>query len=213
MDKLGVYYDNIQKFLVISTKKVPVVRRFGHAFLIWEYFLHTFVTSSFNTNPCLLTETELRRIHRRFGHPSTNRLYNVLQRSGHDSIDKKIIDHLTKFCSNCQKHKGPPKLFKFNLRDAGLEFIHSIVVDIMYIDSDPVLHIVDIVTKFQAARWLQNLSAKHTWDKIRNCWIGVYIGPPDFIVTDAGTNFTSKEFHQTAASMAVSVKNVPVEAH
>ena len=83
----------------------------------------------------------------------------------------------------------------------------------MYIESDPVLHIVDTATKFQAARWLQNLSAKHTWDTICSCWIDVYIGPPDFIVTDAGTNFTSKEFYQSAASMAISVNNFLVEAH
>ena len=41
----------------------------------------------------------------------------------------------------------------------------------------------------------------------------MYIGPPDYIVTDAGTNFTAKEFHQSAALMAISVKNVPIEAH
>ena len=83
----------------------------------------------------------------------------------------------------------------------------------MYIDNNPILHVVDEETRFQAARWLQNISAKHIWDAIRACWIDVYIGPPDYIVTDAGSNFTAKEFHQSAASMAISVKNVPVEAH
>ena len=34
MDRLRVYYDNIRDVLVTSTKEVPVVRRFGHAFLL-----------------------------------------------------------------------------------------------------------------------------------------------------------------------------------
>ncbi|KAI1005289.1 hypothetical protein K3495_g2938 [Podosphaera aphanis] len=83
----------------------------------------------------------------------------------------------------------------------------------MYIDNKPVLHIVDEATRFQAARWLANVSAKYTWDTIRACWIDMYIGPPEYIVTDAGANFTAKEFHQSAASILVSVKNVPIEAH
>lgn len=66
MDKLGVYYDNIHNLLVFPPFKVPVIRRFGHAFLIWGEFSQSFITSSFTSNPCLLTETESRRIHRRF---------------------------------------------------------------------------------------------------------------------------------------------------
>ena len=83
----------------------------------------------------------------------------------------------------------------------------------MYIDGNPVLHIVDEATRFQAARWLQNISAKHTWDVLRLCWIDAYLGPPEYIIHDAGKNFVSKEFRQYATSMAVTTKSVPVEAH
>jgi hypothetical protein len=34
MDKLQVYYDNVRDVLVTQTSEVPVVRRFGHAFLL-----------------------------------------------------------------------------------------------------------------------------------------------------------------------------------
>jgi len=83
----------------------------------------------------------------------------------------------------------------------------------MYIDGSPILHIIDEATRFQAARWLQNISAKHTWDVLRACWIDTYIGPPDHITHDAGKNFVSKEFTGYANSMAISTKSVPVEAH
>lgn len=83
----------------------------------------------------------------------------------------------------------------------------------MYIGSAPVLHIVDEATRFQAARWLSDMSAKHSFEMLRNSWIDVYTGPPDLIVHDAGTNFESAEFKQSANSMAIRTRCVPVEAH
>ena len=83
----------------------------------------------------------------------------------------------------------------------------------MYIDGNPVLHVIDKATQFQAAKWLQNMSAKHTLDSLRLCWIDVYLGPPDYLHHDAGTNFVSKEFRQLTSSMAITTKAVPVEAH
>jgi hypothetical protein len=83
----------------------------------------------------------------------------------------------------------------------------------MYIEGNRLLHIIDQATQFQAARWLRNLSTKHTWDTLRECWIDTYLGPPDYIRHDAGTNFTSKEFRQLAATMGITTKSVPVEAY
>lgn len=84
----------------------------------------------------------------------------------------------------------------------------------MYIDGNPILHIVDEATRFQAARWLNNISARHTWDILRLCWIDVYIGPPDHIIHDAGINLISlKKFCLYAMSMAVTTRSVPVKVH
>src|SRR5271166_3243146 len=74
MDTLKVFYNNLNNVLVTPTKSVLVVRRFGHPFLLWEESLQSFITNSFDQNPCYLTATELRQLHRRFGHPSANRL-------------------------------------------------------------------------------------------------------------------------------------------
>ena len=83
----------------------------------------------------------------------------------------------------------------------------------MYISGQPLLHIVDEGTRFQAGRWLKNISAKHTWDVLRMCWIDTYLGPPDIVTHDAGKNFVSKEFKQYARTMGIDTKGVPVEAH
>ncbi|KAI1006511.1 hypothetical protein K3495_g1710 [Podosphaera aphanis] len=43
-------------------------------------------------------------------------------------------------------------------------------------------------------------------------WIDVYLGLPDIINHDAGTSFTSMEFRQSAESLSITTKEVPVES-
>jgi hypothetical protein len=213
MDKLRVYYDNIRDVLVTPTKNVPVVRQYGHAFLLCTSLLiQAYVLESIDSSGCYLTEPELRRLHRRFGHPSVDRLYKVLERSGHldkdpdllgqPEVSRKLLERLTKYCHFCQKHSRSPGRFKFTLRD-DVQFNHNVIVDIMYITGMPLLYVVDEATRFQAGRWLQNISAKYTWDALRACWMDVYLGPPDYITTDAGKNFVSKEFTELAGTMGI----------
>jgi hypothetical protein len=211
MDRLKIYLNNITNTLVTADgRSVPIVRRFGHPFLLW-HAAESFVTESLNENPCFLTDIELRRLHRRFGHPSVGRLEAVLTRAGHD-VSKKTLEYLTKYCEYCQKHGKSPGRFKFTLQD-DVEFNYCVTVDVMYVNNMPLLHIVDQATRFQAGKWLQSISAKHTWDALRECWIDTYLGPPDLIAHDAGKNFVSKEFKLYAKAMGVLTKSVPVEAH
>lgn len=86
-------------------------------------------------------------------------------------------------------------------------FNHSVYVDILYIDEQPVLHVVD-----EATRFLPNMTSNSVWETLRECWIDTYLGPPDIINHDAGTNFSSTEFRQYTKSLDIEVKEVPVEA-
>jgi hypothetical protein len=54
-----------------------------------------------------LTETELRQLHRRFGHPSVRRLVDILQRAGH-GVEQRAVEHLNKYCHYCQLHGRAP---------------------------------------------------------------------------------------------------------
>ncbi|KAI0994211.1 hypothetical protein K3495_g13971 [Podosphaera aphanis] len=56
------------------------------------------------------------------------------------------------------------------------------------------------------------MTAAHTWDTLRYCWIDIYSGPPETIIHDAGTNFDSSEFRGNALGMAIKVKCIPVES-
>jgi hypothetical protein len=205
MDKHHVYLNNVRNILVHGDKEYPVVRKWGHPWLLYGEPEKSIAW-------CHLTETELRQLHRRFGHPAAERLYKVLTRAGHDDVDKAVIEKLTKFCHQCQMHGNAPGRFKFTLRD-DLEFNYQVIVDVMFIDGKPTLHVIDAATSFQAARFLRNMTAKETWDALRMAWIDTYLGPPDTLVSDAGTNFTSAEFKANARIMAIEVEEIPVESH
>jgi hypothetical protein len=204
MDAMGVRFDNLKNILIQGNKIVPVVRKWGHPWMLLDQLEETLAWNH-------LTETELRQLHRRFGHPSVQRLTNVLQRAGHD-VDIAVLKKLTKFCHQCQMHEKSPGRFKFTLKDDH-EFNHSVIIDVMYLDGKPVLQVVDSATAFEAARFLKDMSARTAWDTLRACWIDTYLGPPDMVVHDAGKNFASTEFKQLANSMAIGIKEVPVEAH
>jgi len=45
------------------------------------------------------------------------------------------------------------------------------------------------------------------------CWINIYLGPLDLIISDIGKNFISKEFKEYANIIGICIKAVLVEAH
>jgi hypothetical protein len=205
MDSLGVRLDNLQNIIIQGKKRIPIVRKWGHPWMMIHTMKDTFMYQHF-------TETELRQLHRRFGHPSVEKLYRVLQRAGHEETNLRTIEKISKFCEQCQLHTKNPGRFRFSLRD-DIEFNFSVIVDILYLSGAAVLQAVDEATGFNAARFLKDNSAKTTWITLRTCWIDTYLGPPDYFVHDAGTNFASAEFKANARTMNVDVKEVPVEAH
>jgi len=234
MDRLRVHYNNLSNMMISDSKdhpkEIPVVRRFGHPFLLWNTALQHYLCQpiqhylcqpiALQHHPCqpiecFLTDTELRRLHRRFGHPSANRLRTLLQKAGHQDVEDQAIEYLTKYCHQCQMHGASPGRFRFTLRDKDedIRFNYNIIVDIMYISGKPLLHVVDEATRYNSGRWLKDISAQHTWDALKACWMDTYLGPPDWITTDAGKNFVSRDFKYHASQLGIKVKAVPIEAH
>ena len=221
LDAIGYYYNNLKNCLCARDgSEIPVARRFGHPFLTWgtslqSYCIGTYINGDGDDEAptCQLSDQELRQLHRRFGHPSPKRLIDLLTKSGHE-FDKSSIRTLTKFCISCQKHARPPGRFRFTIKD-DMDFNCSIIIDIMYLDTPrrPVLHVIDEATRFQAAKFLKNISSSTIWNALRKCWIDTYLGPPDMVTTDSGTQFTAPLFKVQATSMGITTYCVPIEAH
>jgi len=124
IDRHRIYFNNIDNTLVHQGNNYPVVRKWGHLWLLLsnqEIAVH------------YLTEKELRQLHRRFGHLAVERLYKVLSKAGHDDIDKETLEKITRFCHQCQIYSKVPGRFRFTIKD-DVDFNFRIIVDIMYIN-------------------------------------------------------------------------------
>ncbi len=82
----------------------------------------------------------------------------------------------------------------------------------MYLDSKPVLHIVDEGTRFSAARFLPNVSTTTIWQTFLECWVAIYSGLPYRILVDQGSAFGST-FATINALSRVEVQHTGTEAH
>ena len=214
LDDHKVRFDNLENKLIQGEKQIPVVRAWGHPWMLLDpvkamaYHDDTIVDRH---TVCHLTELELRQVHRRFGHPSARRLISLLHQAGHHE-NRAEVERLTRYCEYCQKHARKPMRFKFTIRD-DKEFNHTVFIDVLWLDSKPVLQLVDEATGFQAARFLTNESSECIWNTTKEMWMDTYLGPPDWFISDAGKNVTSKEWRTNARIMGSSTKAVPVEAH
>lgn len=175
MNQLGAYFNNTTNQVIQNRPHVPhaphahpVIRRYGHAFLLWHTFAYTVIIEFIVFNSCFLTEVELRRLHRRFGHSSVRRLHEILQQAQQE-VDLHALEHLTKYCKRCQMHEKSPGRFNFIIKNEDIEFNYSVLMDILYITGKPILHVVDEATRFQTRRWLKDISARHVWDQLRSC--------------------------------------------
>ncbi len=172
-DRLDIYFNNLINEIVQHERRHLVIRRYEHAFLLWKMRIQSLILEFIENNSCLLIEIELRRLHRRFDHFSARRLHEILHRSKHNEIEFHVIEHLIKFCHHCQMHEKSSDRFIFSIRNEDIQFNYSIVIDILYMkhksDNKSVLHIVNETIRFQANRWMKDISTRHVWDQLRAC--------------------------------------------
>ena len=86
-------------------------------------------------------------------------------------------------------------------------------MDIIYLDKKPVLYAVDAATTFQVGRFLNNISVKKTWEALHQCWINIYLGPPDIVTYNASTYFDFTEFRAAAKNLGIMYYQIFVEVY
>ncbi|KAF1966031.1 hypothetical protein BU23DRAFT_584687 [Bimuria novae-zelandiae CBS 107.79] len=136
----------------------------------------------------------------------------ILIRTAHVRIEIrkikfKVLDVLTPFLLYL---KDMDRLHRFRhlaikwliqlLKHAGHnnEFNFKIFVDVIYLSGKLVLHVIDLATTFNSARFLRSMSAKDTWEAIH------------IITHDAGTNFAFVKFRSEVKIMGITCKQVPI---
>jgi hypothetical protein len=163
----------------------------------------------------LYTEEDLRKLHRAFGHPAVSTLANLLRRARPEEMNaaaQNVLQEIAKSCKICSTNAARPKHFKLTVGTEDIAFNHVVTVDVMYLAKRPVLHCVDEGTHYMAAKFMKSVTASETWKTLISCWIRTYLGPPDNIRVDQGSNFTSEEFRAAAKAYDIEVLEAPVES-
>ncbi len=83
----------------------------------------------------------------------------------------------------------------------------------MWIDGDPVLHIIDLGTKYSVAKFMKNESAEHIWEILQNFWFTAFMGYPRVIAHNQGPQFTADNFQISSSPIAIVTKERLTESH
>ena len=183
--------------------------------LVLENYFFKYNWSSTSIPYVLYTEKELRTIHRSFGHPSVSSTYKLLRRASGDKLKgniKGMLRRLSENCKICKTNAATPRRFKLTIGTDDLRFNNRIIVDTMFIEGRPVIHIVDECTHFTAASFLKSQSASEIWKSILMLWTHTYMGPPDFLAVDQGSAYISEEFKRNAAADGIIMEEAPIES-
>ncbi len=161
------------------------------------------------------TRAQLMKLHGQFAHPTATRLYNILRRAPPEETSAEnvgVLDDRTKLCDPCQRIQRGPNRFRVSFGAEDTRFNEIVVMDVMYLDWKPVLHIVDEGTRFSAARFVSDVSTKTIWRTFLECWAAVYTGLPHKILVDQA-NYFGPVFANIGALSRVEVQRTGAEAH
>lgn len=192
---------------IVSAKddswSIKLRRKLGHLYIVWD-------------DEICFMDTEVRRLHRHFHHPSDAKLMALIERANPDDATtetKTAVAKVRNACNVCQRNAREPSRFRFSLPEDECVFNRIVSMDIMSLDGRHVLHCVDRDTKFGAAAFLSRITAKEIWQTYNNIWAAAYVGHPDVIAADQGTQFTSDEFVALCASSGIRIQPSGVESH
>ena len=91
------------------------------------------------------TRAQLHKLHRQFYHPSADKLFNLLLKARPEQATTEtleILKDISKICDPCQRIKPAPVRFRVSFGAENVRFNERILMDIMYVDQSPILHIV-----------------------------------------------------------------------
>ena len=149
---------------------------------------HSYVPMEFRQTNCThMSVAELEKVHRQLYHPTSEKLFNLLKKARPEEAipeTKCNLEELTNQCGPCQRIRTAPNRFRVSFGAEHVQFNERVLMDIMYINGDPVPHIVDEGTHFNASQFLPAVSTDSVWQALLKCWGAIYTGLPNRALLD-----------------------------
>ena len=156
----------------------------------------------------------LRRAHQNLCHPSPEQLSMVLRNQGARPEITQVVFDMP--CETCASHKQP-KIARPSTLKHELDFNDKIFIDGVTWKSKAgkmfhFYHILDQATNYHVATPAPNRAADQAAQSVSENWFQ-WAGPPNMIVTDAGTEFTSEHFSEFLQRFDVKSVTAAPHAH
>ena len=151
------------------------------------------------------------KLHKVLAHATAERIYKLACKANGPDLDlKKKLIEVVDNCEVCQKMRRPPPRPKVCL-PLSSRFNEVVAMDIKYINSTPVLHLIDTFTRFSMGCVMTSKSAPAIIEAIFAIWITIF-GRPQKFFSDNGLEFANKEFLSLCEQYEIKAKVSPVEA-
>lgn len=144
------------------------------------------------TPKLFLARYQLLKLRRNFFHPSADKSFNLLRRARPEreiAGTLQTLEDISKRCDSCQRIQIASTRFGVAFGAKHVRFIESILLDFMYIDGKPVIHIFNEGKRFKAARLLPNVSTETIWRTLLEMWVMIHSGIPNSMLVDQGSAF------------------------
>lgn len=156
----------------------------------------------------------LLRAHKNLGHPSPERLMQLLRQQGFRSECILAVPDMR--CSACCMSSSPKLSRPSTIKDQ-LDFNDKIAIDhLKWTNSQgtsfQIMHLIDIGTSYHAACIAPNRSSSQTILNVIQTWFQ-WAGAPQSMLYDAGTEFNSDEFMNFLQSNNIKGTSIAPEAH
>ena len=104
--------------------KMQLTFKKGHLYLEW------------NAKYAFFSKSDILKMHKRFAHPTPEKLAALLRRSyphQHSSSTKRILDGIVRHCNSFQRIAQKPFVFQVTMSDK-IQFNHEIIWDLAWIE-------------------------------------------------------------------------------
>ncbi|MEL7342919.1 MAG: hypothetical protein AAGM67_20720, partial [Bacteroidota bacterium] len=126
------------------------------------------------------------KLHSQFGHAGKDKLMRLIRRAGRGD-DKDLVKNLElveKECTICMQYAKPGPRPVVGLPHA-TQFNQTVAMDLFFFQGKPVLHLIDHLTRFSAARICNSKKPRDIINAICDSWISIF-GPPRKFLSDNG---------------------------
>ena len=155
----------------------------------------------------------VQRLHRNLGHPSTEQLLLLLESRG---ASHQVLQAARDFqCVSCQRYRRPNSAAPAALPSAK-DFNQQVQADVLWVKDKetkyPILSMVDVGTRFQAACLLRGESSEYLISALEKSWIK-HFGVPQQLHTDEGRGWLGEPFQLWTTEKMINHMVAPGEAH